>query len=302
MVMISVEEGKAKVSKLGVSDSVKAELTSVLKHEKELTPENTRQDTIFWLESRLAQEHLAYLAKDQVNKVWGKSTSLAIKELADNWYLKFDANAPVVGQSNLLAILDGSKPSKNAVKTYVKGQPISVRYYRQIDSDTDEGYRMCFTSTDAMLLEFCAPGTLHGYNGDDQYLQRVKYFGDTTDANAQQAALNSYKTKYKFEFSNNLAIDDLEKQIRAGIPFSAGTLHTGHVSNPTGFGHWLLVIGITADGKGYFVHDPYGFPDTENGTYDLSRSGKNIIYPKANFIKRWMVNGQPGWGMLARRA
>jgi hypothetical protein len=61
-----------------------------------------------------------------------------------------------------------------------------------VDSTTDEGRRMCFSSSCAMLLAFLKPGVLTGPNGDDQYLARVHQFGDTTDPAAQIKALASY--------------------------------------------------------------------------------------------------------------
>jgi hypothetical protein len=39
-----------------------------------------------------------------------------------------------------------------------------------------------------MLVAFLRPGALSGANGNDQYLQRVLRYGDTTDAEAQLQA------------------------------------------------------------------------------------------------------------------
>jgi hypothetical protein len=73
-----------------------------------------------------------------------------------------------------------------------RANPLPVPWFAQLDSATDEGRRMCFSSSCAMLLAFLKPGVLTGPNGDDQYLARVQQFGDTTDPAAQIKALASY--------------------------------------------------------------------------------------------------------------
>jgi len=45
-----------------------------------------------------------------------------------------------------------------------------------VDSTTDEGRRMCFSSSCAMLLAFLKPGVLTRPNGDDQNLAMVRQF------------------------------------------------------------------------------------------------------------------------------
>ena len=80
-----------------------------------------------------------------------------------------------------------------------RGNPLSVPWFAQLDSATDQARRMCFSSSCAMLLAFLKPGVLTGSNGDDQYLARVRHLGvvdgeprtsgDTTDAAAQIRAL-----------------------------------------------------------------------------------------------------------------
>jgi hypothetical protein len=72
-----------------------------------------------------------------------------------------------------------------------RGNPLSVPWFSQLDSSTAQARRMCFSSRCAMLLTFLMPGVLTGANGDDQYLQRVLRYGDTTDAAAQLQAVAS---------------------------------------------------------------------------------------------------------------
>ena len=176
-----------------------------------------------------------------------------------------------------------------------KGNPLSVPWFAQLDSATDQARRMCFSSSCAMLLAFLKPGVLIGSNGDDQYLARVRQFGDTTDAAAQIRALASYGIKARFTSEAGFAT--LEQQIAAGVPVPCGYLHRGHVSSPAGGGHWLIVVGITP--SHVIVHDPLGEADLVNGT-TLGGTARFCRYSRANFGRRWMVEGEgSGWAVLA---
>lgn len=148
-----------------------------------------------------------------------------------------------------------------------------------------------------MLLETLKPGTLVGVNGDDSYLGRVFRYGDTTDNQAQIKALASYGIKATFTSRANW--QTIEKQIKAGIPVPCGFLHKGPVSNPSGGGHWLTVIGFTRDAM--IVNDPYGDLNLVGGTYASSK-GAGLSYSRKNFGPRWMVEGPgSGWAIIAER-
>ena len=176
-----------------------------------------------------------------------------------------------------------------------RGNPLSVPWFAQLDSATDQARRMCFSSSCAMLLAFLKPGVLTGPNGDDQYLARVRQFGDTTDAAAQIRALASYGIKARFTTQASFAT--LEQQIAASIPVPCGYLHRGPVSSPAGGGHWLIVVGITP--SHVIVHDPLGEADLVNGT-TLGGTARFCRYSRANFGRRWMVEGEgSGWAVLA---
>jgi len=183
--------------------------------------------------------------------------------------------------------------------------PLKVFPYKQLDSATDQGRRMCFSSANAMLLEHMKPGTLKGANGDDQYLKVVQRFGSTTNASAQVEALSSYGLDVKFVQNANFAL--IESQIKKGIPVPCGYLHRGPVNSPTGGGHWLTVIGF--DSNHVFVHDPLGEPDLITGE-TLNNNGFNLKFTKLNFGKRWMVKKtasgytfapDTGWAIIANR-
>jgi hypothetical protein len=99
---------------------------------------------------------------------------------------------------------------------------------------------MCFSSTCAMAAAHLKPGCLAGGSQpDDRYLALVERFGDTTNAQAQVRALERLGIQATFRIDG--CIEQLIAQL--GIPITAGWLHRGHVSAPSGGGHWSLVVG-----------------------------------------------------------
>jgi hypothetical protein len=174
---------------------------------------------------------------------------------------------------------------------------LAVPYFAQLDSATDQGPRMCFSSSCAMLAKFLKPGALgDGKNADDEYLSRVRQYGDTTEAGSQLKALAHLGVKAVFR--QDLGWKDLDKQLLSGKPVPIGILHRGHVSAPTGGGHWIVVIG--KQGESYRVHDPAGDLDLVSGQYMGNNGGKGLLYSKANLGPRWMADGPgTGWGILA---
>jgi hypothetical protein len=174
---------------------------------------------------------------------------------------------------------------------------LQVPWYGQLDSATDQARRMCFSSSCAMLLQHLKPGTLKGPNGDDQYLAKVRQFGDTTDSAAQIKALASYGVKARFV--QNASFATLEQQIARGVPVPCGYLHRGHVTKPAGGGHWLCVVGHTS--TQLIVHDPFGEADLVSGN-TLSSVARFASYSRKNFGRRWMVEGVgTGWAVIAER-
>ena len=185
---------------------------------------------------------------------------------------------------------------------------IGVPYYRQRDSaQLSQRDRTCFSSSCAMLLEALKPGTLHGPNGDDQYLATVQRFGDTTQAAAQIQALAHYGITARFEQSADFLT--IEQQIARGIPVPCGYLHRGPVHRPTGGGHWAIVYGHTRNSV--IVNDPWGDPDLITGE-TISPNGKELQFSRERFGRRWMVRSignrayrfEPGngWAIIADQA
>lgn len=177
----------------------------------------------------------------------------------------------------------------------VRGNPLVVPWFSQRDSSTDEARRMCFSSSCAMMLAFMKPSAITGPNGDDQYLRRVKGYGDTTDPKAQLHALNSFGIKASF--SQKADFKTIENQINCGVPVPCGYLHRGPVTKPSGGGHWLCVVGYTK--THVIVHDPWGEADLITGD-TVSSVARYCHYSRENFGKRWMVDGPgSGWAIIA---
>jgi hypothetical protein len=147
-----------------------------------------------------------------------------------------------------------------------------------------------------MAAAFLRPNTLQGPGQrDDQYLALVQRHGDTTDANAQVAALQSLGLQARFRTDGR--IDHLIEQLKRGIPCPVGWLHKGSAASPTGGGHWSLVIGWDPATRQLLMHDPNGEADLVNGGYvsQAINTGKNLGYSERNWGRRWQVEG-PGSG------
>lgn len=178
----------------------------------------------------------------------------------------------------------------------VRGNPITVPWFSQLDSATDQGRRMCFSSSCAMMLATIRPGAISGPNGDDQYLRRLQQYGDTTDAKAQIRTLSSFGIKATFTQAASFAT--IEQQINRGIPVPCGYLHRGFISAPSGGGHWLCVVGYTA--TNLIVHDPFGEADLLTGA-TVAPTARYCHYSRQNFGRRWMADGPgTGWAIIAQ--
>ena len=70
----------------------------------------------------------------------------------------------------------------------------------------------------------------------NEYLNRRPKYGDSTDASAQIATLRSFGLDARFVSWGTAA--KLKQQLDRGRPAPVGWLHTGHVSSPTGGGHY----------------------------------------------------------------
>jgi GH24 family phage-related lysozyme (muramidase) len=183
----------------------------------------------------------------------------------------------------------GSEPTPAKPKDII----LNVPYYSQRDNQKDP-MRTCFSSSCAMLLKTLKPNSI---KSDDQYINTVFKYGDTTSPSAQISALEDYGVSASFRQDGSW--QDIEELLQRGIPVPIGILHKGPVSNPSGGGHWLTVIGITADKKALYVNDPFGDLDLIRGTY-AGTNGAKLKYSKQNLSPRWLVESPTsGWYIKA---
>jgi hypothetical protein len=170
--------------------------------------------------------------------------------------------------------------------------PLDVTYQSQNDNASGTGYRECFSSSCAMVAMFYGK-----IANDDAYnLVRQKY-GDSTDAQAQLRTLRSLGLEANF--ITNGTTCDIRECIDAGRPVPVGWLHHGHVTAPSGGGHYSVIIGYTNDA--WIMQDPNGPAKLVPGGYEESFNGANQSYSFKNFNPRWIVEGEgSGWYMDIR--
>lgn len=169
--------------------------------------------------------------------------------------------------------------------------PLNVPYFAQNDSKTNQGMRMCQSSAIAMRIKQIDARAIVD---DDDYLRLVNRFGDTVSQAAHQKALNHLGFKHRFRQNGSQV--DLLSLLDQGVAVPIGVLHKGPVSNPSGGGHWITLIGY--DATHFWCHDPFGEMNVVNGNYVTNRvsSGRAIRYTRKNLMKRWLISSQSdGW-------
>ena len=168
---------------------------------------------------------------------------------------------------------------------------LKVPYEYQLDNGPT-GYRECFSSSCAMIAKFYGK-----VRSDDEYNAIRSKFGDTTDSQAQLAALRSLGLQARFV--TNAAPGLLDLELRANRPVALGWLHQGPYNAPSGGGHWSVVIGFD---PGYWIlNDPNGEADLINGGYENHTKGAGVKYSKERFERRWCADGAAtGWCLLVK--
>ena len=213
-----------------------------------------------------------------------------IRLLAD----ELNRHQPNLMNENHPWVIRYRRQDKTSIETSVK-MTLDVPYMYQLDSETGHGGRMCWSSTNSMLVEFLKPGTLKGNQADDVFLYKVLEYGDTTSADSQVKALNTYGVYA--EFRTDGKTEDIKQSLCSGIPVPVGILHYGHYTEPHGGGHWLLIVGIDEESGNWICHDPYGRLNCLTGGYESNSqtAGMFVQYPISYFDKRWRVGGSGGW-------
>lgn len=160
---------------------------------------------------------------------------------------------------------------------------LNVPYYSQRDNQ-EEYWRTCNTSSHAMLLNYLYQKYTgkNAVSGDDEYFQKfVKPYGDSTDWYVHTQALRKFGIES--EYRTNCDFDDIDRSLKAGIPFVMGILHKGSIQSPSG-GHVIICIG--KDGDEYICHDPWG----EGFSY-TNHNGKAVKYPVYPSLEsRWLLD------------
>jgi hypothetical protein len=166
-------------------------------------------------------------------------------------------------------------------------------WFPQLDNGP-EGWRQCQTSSIAMALAYLGVGNI---KDDLDYLKVVQRYGDTTSQVSHQLALKALGVRARFV--QNCSASQAQAEIKSGLPVAMGILHKGHVSQPSGGGHWIVAYGF--DARHFVVNDPYGDLDLVNGTWARTdgNSGKGQRYSYRNITPRWQVEGAgSGWAWL----
>lgn len=181
---------------------------------------------------------------------------------------------------------------------------LPVKYFTQRDSEVvargqNQAGRSCFSSCNAMIVEYLKPGTLPGTNGDDTYLRKVLSVGDSPDPAAQTLAMQKFygiPYVHRTDVTFQMVKDHLWKK---RIPVNIGILHHGPIGGQLYGGHRILAIGYTP--TGLIVHDPYGELDLVNGVY-IGDQGKQLTYSYQNLGPRFVGDsGREGWAGFAER-
>ena len=147
-----------------------------------------------------------------------------------------------------------------------------------------QALRMCFSCSVWMCMCFVSKSFAKKFIRDDDYLNYMLSFGDTTDSAAHVAALKNLG--FKAQFTTGAGFKDMNKSLEAGLPCAIGVLHHGTVDAPSGGGHWIAIGGVNAGRSAYLAFDPYGSL-VENIPYSGAVENGNGYY-----IPSWVLEGR----------
>lgn len=246
------------------------------------------------------------MAQSQQDGFFGPVTDQALRAMQTSKGIAADG---VVGPQTLAALRGqataarttqttagaASKPKVEVPAAQLNGKiaPQNIRYQSQLDNAVDRqgrrGYAQCFSTASAMF----ASNQLGRHVSDESYNRVRENIGDSTNPQVQVQALR--KMGVNARFVTNASRDTIRNELAKGNAVPVGFLQKGAADRPYG-GHWAVIVGM--NDKGYIVNDPYGTLDVKNGGY--GNGGKHVVYPYADFDKRWQVEGKgTGWAMLA---
>jgi len=213
------------------------------------------------------------------------------REEAAKWLVKEGYATDPNYAEKLIKLMNEHAGTEPAIKPHERVLRVPYEYQLGAD-DGPQGYRQCFSSSCAMVARFYGK-----IDGDYAYNRIRSRFGDSTNPQAQRAALRSLGLEAEFEMDGT--VDTLIEEISNGYPVAVGWLHTGPSSAPTGSGHWSVVRGFTP--THFIFNDPYGEADLVNGGYVSHKGGAGVAYSRKHWLPRWLVDGpDSGWWMRVR--
>lgn len=143
----------------------------------------------------------------------------------------------------------------------------------------------------AMCLKYLDVPTINSIN---EYLNIVIKHGKTASRPIHLLAMRELGFSAYFSLSEDSY--SIKDEIKKGLPVVASVVSKGHMSDPIGGTHFVVITGY--DNDSWLVQDPFGKLDLVNGGFkDIGKeSGKNVRYPFETFNKRFFVGGgATGW-------
>jgi len=182
-----------------------------------------------------------------------------------------------------------------------------VKPFRQWDSETDEGNRMCASSTMSMALNFLSPGLITqkeindaGFSQlDDYYLKQLieKQGGNTNDPEFHVKVLR--QLGFNASLQKNGDWNQVNQLLLDGIPVPMVIAHHGPASSPdVARWHWILCRGYVSGSKSHIYNDPNGELNVRDGGY-VGSDGSALQYSDLNLTPRWQTDG-PGRGWFIK--
>lgn len=160
--------------------------------------------------------------------------------------------------------------------------------YQKGDNECKHMSQVCAI---AMCLKYLDVPTINGVN---EYLNIVIKHGKTTSRPVH--LLSMYELGFSAYFSLSEDSYSIKDEIKKGLPVVASIVSKGHMSNPVGGTHFVVITGYDKDN--WQVQDPFGELDLVNGGLKNTskEAGKNVKYPFKTFNKRFFVGGgATGW-------
>jgi hypothetical protein len=163
-----------------------------------------------------------------------------------------------------------------------------VGYFDNLLINGAQDYRDSFSNCCAMLAGFW-----RRIEGANEYNARRESFGSSAVIKSQQDALGYFGLVG--EFVDDATVDLIKSEIDAARPVAVCWLCYGPFGQPAGGGHWSVVTGY--DDNGFFVNDPFGQCDLENGGYSELGNGSDNHYGFEHWLPRWTLGGGVGWAL-----